>query len=338
MGCSNVSRGGAKKQHNSENVELDKGEKHSEKGKKPDINVEYIHMFDDEDPTKLLIYSLSEKSLRIIQLNDIPILKEFDSMQVGERIFICGGEDLSSKYLNLTYEVNESKPEFIERCKMQLARSQHSLAYLSKFIYCAGGCDESGLLDLCEKYNIHTDKWESFPCLNEKKSSISLCSFKPNYLFCIGGENIAGDVATIEMINTGNIEEHLSLELISKKETADLDTNRKVEEELWIIIKLDHNQGWGPRNKVGCIQIAHQILIFGGDFEGDDIKQSFLFNPMERRIVKLDAELEKGDWFGNRKGAVVPEKMEIIIFGLPGFLHRYNFQQQTWNMDLVETQ
>ena len=69
---------------------------------------------------------------------------------------------------------------------MKFEREDHSSTVHGDFIYSIGGLDANTRLASVERYNIKSNKWESFPSLKSVRSSHSSVTCGDS-IFCIGG-------------------------------------------------------------------------------------------------------------------------------------------------------
>ncbi len=66
---------------------------------------------------------------------------------------------------------------------------------------CAGGNEENGPINKCEKYSIKKDDWKELPDLKEEKFNLTLCNANDLRIFSIGGCNkVRICFSTIELL------------------------------------------------------------------------------------------------------------------------------------------
>lgn len=250
----------------------------------------FLHFF-QERSENLFFFDLKADRGKIVTVLDFKSPDQFDSVQVANRIFLCGG-----------YRLDTAKPTFlkdhyeclIEMPKRQFARmhpkaplvherAQHALCAIKDgMIYCMGGkSNASGKLEclnFAEKYDIKADKWVEIPPMNEKKMNVSACAFNQETVFAFGGYNysLGGALATIEW----------------------LDTNK--ETEGWKVFEITKQMLtlWKPHYWMGLYHFAtDKIAIFGGN----NTDASFVFNVKEKTLEKCERQISYRVNFCQRK-------------------------------------
>lgn len=175
-------------------------------------------------------------------------------------------------------------------------------------IFSIGGkSQQEKYINFCEEYNIKEDQWHPAASLNEKKQNISAAAFDCSIIFAFGGYN-GHRLGTIEIY-------------------------RPFVEYKWKIIKLSHNDGWSPRDQIGCIQIScTAIILFGGmDSANNLLDDTLIFNTMDISISKSNSKLKKKEIFCVR--SIIRQENSICVFGfaLPE-LHLFDIEQNLWKV------
>lgn len=75
---------------------------------------------------------------------------------------------------------------------MSVARNEFSMCSMpdEKFVFVAGGWNDSGVLSSAERFNLQTKKWENMPKLAISRQSAGACALNGSvYVFCGAAAN-----------------------------------------------------------------------------------------------------------------------------------------------------
>ena len=104
-------------------------------------------------------------------------------------------------------------------------------------------------------------------------------------------------------------------------------------EEKWEMIKLKANEGWNQISaSLACEISPHQILIFGGQYDGFDGKSSddvFMFN-VKNGEMKRSAPLPSPACFWLRNVSIMGREVAGISLGLDIYL--FNLETGKWRI------
>jgi len=265
-------------------------------------NSEFLHYF-QEKSSNLFYYSLKASHGRVITIREFTSPDLFDSVQIVNRIFLCGGYKMLNfkpKFLTDHYEcVLEEGKRFgnmIEKAGMNMARSQHALcAIKDNWIYCMGGKNsEKGKVECLsevEKYDIKENKWVIIPSMTEKKMNVSACAFNQEMVYIFGGYNygLGGALATIEF----------------------LDTNK--ESDGWKVYEITKQmmKVWKPHYWMGLYHYAtDKIIIFGGNSTDD----SFIFNVKKGILTRCERQISYKVNFCQRKAELWKDEVKCVDY------------------------
>ncbi|KAL4501589.1 hypothetical protein ABPG72_018640 [Tetrahymena utriculariae] len=185
-------------------------------------------------------------------------------------IYLMGGVSPSSNHSKTVYKYEFTKNKLQAVSEMITGRSGFGCVYapFNNSIYVIGGaCDEDGVTNQCERYDINTNKWSSISYLNNPTFNPAVCYFQApngkNYLFKFAGK-----------IDDENLDTTI--------ERYDLQTDR------WEIIPTQ-TQIPILLSSANCCQInSTNILVFGGAYTQSPEKTStcFLLNVNLDPITK----------------------------------------------------
>ena len=275
----------------------------------------YIHFYNGNS-NNFFIYNLQIKKLFKHKLKkSVPM--NYDSIQVGFKVFITGGFD--------TEKIEFFKGNLQIECKMDYSieesfkkdmiypKCQHKLVALDRnLIYCLGGKNKNErYMNTCEIYDIDEDKWINGVPMLTYKLLPSAVSFNCSFIYVFGGYNTAL-LKTIEVLD--------------------------VKRNCWQYIKFELID-WTAKSELGIIQISYnEILIFGGTYIGKaSNNESFIFEPDRKKITKLKSCLKDKDWFTMQ--APVRYEKKIYAFGkYKSGLHVFDINEKTWSsIDVIKT-
>ena len=95
---------------------------------------------------------------------------------VENNIYIIGGRDHNSKYLNTVRRFDLEKWDWFEEPPMNNRRSSFSSCVLNEYIYVMGGIDGHNRLKSAERFSLKDRQWEILADMNEKRSAASCCA------------------------------------------------------------------------------------------------------------------------------------------------------------------
>ena len=86
---------------------------------------------------------------------------------------------------------------------MPIGKKQAGYCYLNECIYQFGGkLENEEKTNICERYVINTNQWESLPTMNIKRSSMGVCKFNYDEIYIFYG---AGEDSVSQLIEKYNI-------------------------------------------------------------------------------------------------------------------------------------
>jgi len=181
------------------------------------------------------------------------------------QIYIVGGGDYQKDDPTLyqLYELNAKKNyEMIKKDNMKHARHGHSATWFGEKFIVVSGSRKIDAHTKVEMYNTDIDLWFELPDLNVGRHYHSSCGFNDRFLYVFCG--IANK--TRKYIN--------SIEVFDNQKKGS-----------WNLIEQS-DKLFPIRQGCGVIQRDNtHILIFGG-FQGDFMKDSYLFNVMNNQMFR----------------------------------------------------
>lgn len=75
---------------------------------------------------------------------------------------------------------------------MLYSRAAFGVCFVNNFIYVAGGNTSSSEFSAtirCERLNLKTKEWQPIASLNQPCTNCSLCTFKDNQIYRVGGKS-----------------------------------------------------------------------------------------------------------------------------------------------------
>ena len=234
------------------------------------------------EKTFLYIMDLSSQQSLKMLLKWEAIPQNYASIQLKKKLLMCGGQ-FKKVFITTCYEVTETEESFYElkqpqivqneKANMQIPKSLHCLCLLNPiWVYSIGGYNTNGELNVCEKYNVLEDAWETVCSMNRKKHSPAVASFNEHFLYVFGGVDN-------DALEAGKY--YYYLNLIESFNTF-------VPEEGWKVFNLKINQElWVRNSQAAALQVnINEILIFGGR---PNNKVGFLFNPENKSVEKIES-------------------------------------------------
>lgn len=81
---------------------------------------------------------------------------------------------------------------FVKKASLKYKREEHSLCTIDKYLLVTGSfnIDLDEAYKRVERYDIHKDKWEDLPRLNQGRALHSSCSFNDRHAYVFCGEEM----------------------------------------------------------------------------------------------------------------------------------------------------
>ncbi len=188
-------------------------------------------------------------------------------VKIANRIYLAGGcldKKPHKKCIMLKLMPDGTVGERTDIASMAVEKMANALVALDqKTIYSIGGFGAGKSLNVCEKYNVQTNSWESAQPLNEKKGGVSCCVYKNELIYAFGGR-LSNETC----------------EFAKKIELFDTVTNPK-----WMLISLKAGCYSGEFSACACHQYNDDILLCGGL-----VGNGWFFKPKDNSMA--DAGLE----------------------------------------------
>ena len=272
----------------------------------PHNSIYTLHYFIPNTPT-LLLYDTRTKEVSKHTLKDPPSAsaRYFSSINVQDRIILCGGYKGLSSYSNATFEFRISNSSFFQKAQMVNPKYKHALVdFRNTLVYSVGGTADGtyNSCNYCEKYDIIDNKWEKAPYLNEKKVCVCAVNYNDMFIFTFGGTCQNGVTAAIEKFNTLK------------------------EQNGWSFVTLKRADGWTARE--GCISMQvnnTDVILFGGSKN-----ESFSFD-CEETLKKHSALLNVTKVYDCSQPPIIYSSM-VYAIGDDQHIHIYSVLSGKWNI------
>ncbi|CDW85214.1 kelch motif family protein [Stylonychia lemnae] len=246
-----------------------------------------------------------------------------------ENMFILGGED-KGQYLGNNYMYNYISHDFCERSQMLEARVFFGCIYFNQNIFTVGGWKEQ-YVQKAELYNIHQDRWQNIPSLNEEREDVSLCIVQNQYLYAFGNVTTRGR----RFKQNKNIQTNSKQVMEYTFERIDALNNLSQEWETISVKTLFSDLERMPSMKhMGCFNSysdPNKIILFGGG-SGSNISQRGYIIDIQNETLNIHSKLAKQDRFQNN--ILVLKNEKLLVFG-EFYLHSFNLEQQKWVKDPI---
>jgi len=270
-----------------------------------------IFQFDREKNNIAIFNAESQKTIST-QINSGFILPyRFISCELLGNIYLGGGDNNHEIFLKSFYLYDELRGGLIPLANMEIPRSRHSMVSIEDklWIYAIGGENNNGISKSCEVYDAKENCWKKEPCLIEPRCGHSSC-FINDKIYVVGGWN------------------EKYLDSIEKFDLF---------EKEWEIVKLSKkNNCLKPLQSAGLISLNdHEILIFGGYKEGEELsKNSYVFD-LKKLTVEKGKDLVENEAFVASEVKKFGEK--IYAFGyVNGGVHAFDIEKNEWKFTKQE--
>lgn len=170
-----------------------------------DVNLNYnkFMVFFQYDSVNIFAFDFKKRIwLKCPNYYNFKMLSYFRVVQTPEFGFILtGGSYSDDNFSNNTYYYNDGY--FMKKQGMKTKRRAHSSIYHEGFVYVFGGLTTNGGTELCERYNIEKDEWQSIQSLSKVRTLSSCCLFGKDWIYIMGGynEKTDTDLLNIECFN-----------------------------------------------------------------------------------------------------------------------------------------
>jgi len=260
-----------------------------------------IHFFDSLNGI-LKFYQIGLHRIINITPGGFIFPKNFDTAQIGEKIFMNGGyyNNEISKITGDTFQFELIEYEMVSIKKLQesgMQKYDHKfIAFDSNTLYSLGGKNKSGdFIKQCERYNIRLNSWEKIHSLYEIKSYFSAVVVDFSIIYLFGGyNNSSGIIQNIECFSPYAYEECYNK---------------------WVLIKLCPGNQWSGRQGSSGFykEDKNEIIIFGGKISESELLDEVLIFDLKAKTMRKDNEkLAKKEHFWNRTLVKNGNKMYII--------------------------
>ncbi|XP_076811847.1 kelch-like protein 12 [Clavelina lepadiformis] len=135
------------------------------------------------------VVKFNTKTNQWSNMPDTNIARGFPSaVNYNQQILLMGGSKGSTYYNSVEMlDLNDENPKWDSNLPSMIEkRYTFASSLLDGFVYCAGGCSETGCLSSCESYNPEERKWSSIRNMNQKRVSHALVSAR-GLLYALGG-------------------------------------------------------------------------------------------------------------------------------------------------------
>eukprot|EP00831_Metopus_contortus_P060102 TRINITY_DN52017_c0_g1_i1.p1 TRINITY_DN52017_c0_g1~~TRINITY_DN52017_c0_g1_i1.p1 ORF type:complete len:313 (+),score=54.90 TRINITY_DN52017_c0_g1_i1:176-1114(+) len=270
-----------------------------------------------QKPPRAISFDREKNMLGIFNL----ILKQFDYTEIASGFilpyrFICvetnnnlylnGGDNNNGIFLKSHYKFDEFRGVLLPLADMNDARSSHALVAVNNSLWAIGGEGAKGVLSKCEYYDSERNEWVSGPELNEARCGHSACAIGST-IYVFGGWN-KSSLSSIEMLNTA------------------------ASHPKWETLSISKKKGLKPVQIPGVCPIGpHEILIFGGHAEGDDLVNDCYVFDTKALTVAPKSRLAQKDSFISSEIKVYEN--HIYAFGFTSSsLHECDINAMTWKI------
>jgi len=132
-------------------------------------------------------------------------LSKFSYLETPEnKIFILGGYDNNLRQVvSFLYEINEEENAANLISTTHYPRISFSFTIFNKCIYLIGGYN-AGVLKICEKIELKSQRWRSVPSLNMRRCNPILCVFSNNFLYAFGGTDGYSPLGSVERLGSNS--------------------------------------------------------------------------------------------------------------------------------------
>lgn len=224
------------------------------------------------------------------------------------QIFLIGGfVRQTGNYLCNTWKYDSMFNTMELICQTNRPHADHAVCFNSGYIYLAGSFIHNRVEPFCERYDVQKNKWKMISSLNVARSGSTLCSFKDNYLFSIGGR-------------------------VDQSKIVDVIEVYDIMRDTWLNItpQLADRVQWIASYMGNAYQITeNQIMIFGGKSQitGQVFSGVFLLDMEKLTIV------EKGSMTNPCSFMNVPLVFNQVMYayGNDHLIHIYNIPTQKWS-------
>jgi len=248
------------------------------------------------DYTKLCRINLITKKME--QCIDVP--GQCGIIQIGNRIFLTGGFDMSNH--DTTYEYLEYSNTLVEKKAMINGKFNHGVIALDlNNFWTVAGTNNSGFNTFCEEYDIQENSWKELPNLNVKKFFPSLVILD-SFVYCIGG---ACSEHTVERI----------------------DYKLK---NFWSIVTINSRKIQLDGSPAAFAISDSEIMIFAGGY----LKDAGIYDTKNGTITKCSFSV-KQDCFYFNPVRIMNGKV-YILGGCYGNLHMYDISEKNYHFIAFE--
>jgi len=261
----------------------------------------------DRQKNAIIIFNVNQGKAAITIINSEFIMPfRFVSIEIGNQVYLSGGDNDHGKFLRSFYLYDEIRGGFIPMADMQQGRSRHALVAIEdkRIIYAIGGETESGVTNTCEVYDVRENDWKMRVKLVERRCGLGSCYIEGR-MYAIGGWNKY---------------------YLDSIEYLDLEENE------WTLIKVSkkHNALEAIQFPGVAVKQSGEIIIFGGYKEGERLsKETFTFDIKTNRIEKSE-ELKEPEAFISSEARRVDGK--LYSFGyIKGGVHIFDEEKNEWS-------
>ena len=197
------------------------------------------------------------------------IYQGWQSIQIGEKLFqVREGTAQGCRWVDQQgFRTTQETPMSSYRSDFAICSMQEE-----KFVFVAGGLNETGILNSVDRFNIQAKKWETMPQMNIARQGAGSCSMKGEvYVFCGVTNNYVILNSVEKLTNAGGI-------------------NGQVPH--WQLINVAETMLIPRWNPAVCVLNSNEIVVMGGltmiDDEVSCLGDVVLFNvatgDMEKRV------------------------------------------------------